>query len=52
MTKNQIIDENTLIGQASVEFTQVNPGDDYAMQLAGMEHTECGQVYSLTLGAL
>ena len=47
--RGTILGPDILVGQASVSFPQVNPGDDYNLQLAGMEHTECGQTYELTL---
>ena len=44
-----IIDENNLSGVASVEFPVINPGDAYSLGLAGMDNTECGQSFELTL---
>lgn len=46
-----ILDASKLVGRASVSFPQVNPGDDFNLQVFGMEHTECGQTYDLTLVA-
>jgi len=44
-----IIDEDNLSGVASVEFPVVNPGDAFSLGTAGMDNTECGQSFELTL---
>ena len=47
--EGRIIDEDNLIGVASVEFPSVNPGDAWAIGIYGMSLAECGQAYELTL---
>ena len=45
----QIIDEDNIVGLASVEYPQINPGDAYAIGLVGMDPADCGQTFELTL---
>lgn len=49
--RGSVIDDETLVGRASVEFPEVNPWDDYSLQGNGVDHEDCGQVYDLTLVA-
>ena len=49
--RGSVIDDETLVGRASVEFPEINPWDDYSLQGNGVDHEDCGQVYDLTLVA-
>ena len=47
--RGTILNEARLVGIASVEFPQVNPGDAFYLGAYGMDNDECGQAFELTL---